>query len=226
MANRSAIAAAVLAGVIVLAALIVAPGNAAPTFRPATLKSAGDLIVPFNSVAVGAVELRATVGKEGDVKDVQVVHDLASVTDQAVDAVKSWQFNPAHLGPDPVATRVTLALFYCPYVGPTKLTLPGVSAAQPDDKTVSIPPEITSAQFPVDVNGRRTGGTVVLQVTVSPDGRPGLAKVVHGFEPMNDHSLAAVKDWQFAPASLQGQNVRSNIIIAFVFRNPMVSTPY
>jgi len=221
MANRSTIAAAVLAGSVALA-LVSLRSSADPIFHPAAIVSAGSIGVPFNSTAVGMVELRVVVSKSGRVQDVEVLHDLASVTEKSEAAVRSWQFSPAMMGADAVASHVTVAIFFCPYVGPTQLTLPGGGGGSGPD----VPVEITSAQFPVDVNGRRTGGTVVLQVTVSPDGKPGLTKVVHGFEPMNDHSMAAVKNWQFAPASLQGQNIRSNIVIAFVFRPPTVATPY
>src|SRR5580704_8574438 len=81
-----------------------------PAFHSAALVSVSGVKIPFNSVATGMVELRVAIGKEGSVKDVEVVRELASVTEQSIQAVKTWKFDPATLNGKPVVSRLTVSV--------------------------------------------------------------------------------------------------------------------
>jgi TonB family protein len=200
-----------------------------PAFHSAELVSAHGVAIPFNSVAVGLVELRVTVDKTGKVKDVEVVRELASVTDQSIQSVKSWIFKPATLDGKPIASRLTVSVVFCPYTGPQQISLTSVTtrsqADSPDARLPSTPAEIIAAQFPRDFNARTTSGTVVLQVVIGPDGQQGLVKVVRDIAPMTEAALAAVKDWKFTPASIGDRKIQSTIVLAFAYRTPQIYIP-
>jgi TonB family protein len=203
--------------------------SSAPAFHSAVLVSANGAKIPFNSVATGMVELQVTIGKTGAVKDVEVIRELASVTEQSIEAVKNWKFNPATSEGKPIASRLTVSVVFCPYTGPGPISLPPVEAETKSDASdanlPSVPAEIIAARFPRDFNARTASGTVVLQVAIGPDGQQGLVKVVKDIAPMTGAALEAVKDWKFAPASIGDQKIRSSIVLAFAYRPPQIYVP-
>ncbi len=198
-----------------------------PIFRSAELTTATGVPIPINSNATGMVELRVTVGKTGRVSDVQVVRELASATESSVSAVKKWEFTPATLDGKPLASVVTVSVVVCPYAGGGPASFPRIETGSKDDRAGGssplVPAEIVSAQFPIVPNAAVVGGTVVLQVVIGSDGQQGLAKVIQDRPPLTPSALQAVKDWKFTPARLGGQNVRSNIVLAFRYRMPQTS---
>jgi hypothetical protein len=200
-----------------------------PAFHSAALVSVSGVKIPFNSVATGMVELRVAIGKEGSVKDVEVVRELASVTEQSIQAVKTWKFDPATLNGKPVVSRLTVSVVFCPYTGPGPISLVplevGIRTDAPDANLPPMPVEIIAAKFPRDFNARTTSGTVVLQVAIGPDGQQGLVKVVKDIAPMTGAAQDAVKDWKFTPASIGNQKITSAVVLAFAYRPPPIYVP-
>jgi periplasmic protein TonB len=60
----------------------------------------------------GTVELRATIAKNGTIKDVQVVNGPAMLRQAAVDAVRKWRYKPYKLNNDPVEVDTTIKLVF------------------------------------------------------------------------------------------------------------------
>jgi TonB family protein len=59
----------------------------------------------------GTVLVGLVVSSKGEPKDVHVVRSLEKAVDQtAVDAVRQWQFEPAKMGDQPVAVRLTVEI--------------------------------------------------------------------------------------------------------------------
>ena len=59
----------------------------------------------------GTVLVGLTVSSKGEPRDVHVVKSLDKSIDQsAVDAVKQWRFEPAKMGDQPVAVRITVEI--------------------------------------------------------------------------------------------------------------------
>jgi outer membrane biosynthesis protein TonB len=170
-----------------------------------------------------------TIGKTGKVTDVEVVRDLPSVTDQSIQSVKSWVFKPAMLNGNPIASRLTVSVVFCPYTGPGPISLSPVETGSksdaPDANLPPMPAEIIAAGFPRDFNARTTSGTVVLQVAIGPDGQQGLVRVIRDTAPMTGVALEVVKDWKFAPASIGDRKIPSTIVLAFAFRPPQIYIP-
>jgi TonB family protein len=69
---------------------------------------------PINSVASGSVLLQATVDSAGDVKNVNVLHGMASFNRFAQEALKNWRFGAATVHGSPVTSKITVAFIFQP----------------------------------------------------------------------------------------------------------------
>jgi TonB family protein len=224
---------AIAAGLFLLCVSLVASSQTQSSrtriFRSAEVTSATGIGIPFNSVANGIVELYVTIGATGNVEDVRVARPLASVTEETVRAVKTWTFAPATMHGKPIESRLTIVAVFCPTFGfgAGEIPLPPLSPESAKEAAGSdlppVSPEIISAQYPVDSATQVKGGTVVLRVLVGADGQPGLVRVVKEAPPMTNSARTAVASWKFSPASVNGKEVISGVIIAFRFRTPSVS---
>jgi outer membrane biosynthesis protein TonB len=196
-------------------------------FRSAEVVSASRVGIPFNSVANGIVELYLTIGEAGTVEDVHVARPLASVTEEAVRAVKTWKFSSATMRGKPVESRLTVFVVFCPVATQTPdlpLTPIADEARQPVAGVLpTVSPEVIEAKYPPDGNARVASGTVVLRVLVGADGQPGLVRVVKDAPTMTDPARIALAGWKFSPAQVSGNEAISGVVVAFVFRNPIVS---
>jgi outer membrane biosynthesis protein TonB len=227
MRKPLAIAAAFFLAGVSLVASGQTPANSTRIFRSAEVVTASHVGIPFNSVANGIVELYLTIGESGNVEDVYVARPLASVTEEAVRAVKTSKFAPATMRGKPVESRLTVFVVFCPLAILTPdlpLTPLAADVRQPVAGVLpSVSPEVTEAKYPPDGNARIVGGTVVLRVLVGADGQPGLVRVVKDVPTMTDSARIAVVGWQFTPARMNGKDVISGVVVAFAFRNPIVT---
>lgn len=226
MRKLISIAAALFLSGFLLVASSEAQSDRTRIFRSAEVVSASGITIPFNSVANGIVELYLTIGETGNVEDVRVARPLASVTEEAVRAVKTWTYAPATMRGKPIESQLTVAVVFCPMFGygGGDIALPPVSR-ETEKKTdssnlPSVSPEIITAKYPDYGGAQSTGGTVVLRVLIGADGQPGLVRVIHGKPPLVDNASLAVKDWKFSPARLSGKEVISGIVVALAFRAP------
>jgi hypothetical protein len=224
---------AILAALFVSSVSLVASSQTQPSgtriFRSAEVVTASGVPIPFNSVANGIVELHLTISAAGNVDEVVVARPLASVTEQAVSAVKAWTFAPATMHGKPIASRLTVVVVFCPSYGfgAGEIPLPPLSPESSKEaggsSLPSVSPEIVSAQYAVDSGTQVKGGTVVLRVLVGPDGQPGLIRLVKDAPPMTVSARTAVAGWKFSPAKVGGKEVISGVIIAFRFRTPSLA---
>jgi outer membrane biosynthesis protein TonB len=56
---------------------------------------------------------------------------------------------------------------------------------------------------------------------VGKGGQPRKIHVIQGVQTLTQQAVSAVKTWSFNPATIQGQSIPSQIIIAFVFQRNM-----
>lgn len=66
------------------------------------------------------------------------------------------------------------------------------------------------------------GGQVVLQVEIGVDGRPASMRLLgsSGEAALDEAAIAAVRDWEFAPATRNGEPVTSRIQVPVTFSPP------
>jgi hypothetical protein len=197
-------------------------------FHAAELVSAGDVFIPALSVADGLTILDATIGKDGKVTDVEVVHDLPSATEPSITAIRKWEFSPAKLDGKVIESHVTVGVVFCMYQ--RKITLPSSESIDNDGKPKTPAPfdpaQITAAEYvpgflPMGYVGAPV--TVILQAVVAADGTLSYTKVVREIPLKTPEALKAMSGWEFKPAKIAGKPVRSVVIAAFAFRAPPVN---
>jgi outer membrane biosynthesis protein TonB len=69
------------------------------------------------------------------------------------------------------------------------------------------------------------GGEVILEVTIDSAGRVSRILPLRTTPPFTQPTVAAVRAWQFAPATEGPTPVESNVLVAAVFHAPTLNTP-
>jgi protein TonB len=108
---------------------------------------------------------------------------------------------------------------------PAPVTAPPRPGAEPTAGmlTAAIPASVGRKVDPVvprEARANRWQGTVVLAVTVSPEGVPALVEVVRssGYPLLDRSAIEAMWQWRFQPARQAGQPVEERIAIPITFR--------
>jgi outer membrane biosynthesis protein TonB len=86
-----------------------------------------------------------------------------------------------------------------------------------------IPAKLVKAISPIHPYNAVAGTCVLADVPVDARGRVGEIKILQGLGPFNDSATLAIKQWQFSPASLNGQSKASRVGVLVVFRPPGLS---
>ena len=63
-------------------------------------------------------------------------------------------------------------------------------------------------------------GAVTLSATIGPDGQVREAKVISGPPMLRDAATGAVKQWKYAPSTVNGRAVESSVKIVLQFKMP------
>lgn len=198
----------------------------ASSFEVADLVSAADdLRYPPQSIAVGTVVLEITVDEKGAVESVRAIREIPSLTEAAVESVRTWQFKPAILDGRPVRSRTVAAVTFNPLAAfPQNVPLPPLSAATKPRASRTVleprPVKVVAASFPqYPVNSVITG-TVVLRVSVDREGHVRDTVAVRDIVPLTAACIRVLKEWKFEPAQYQGMPIPASIALAFVLRPP------
>jgi len=83
-----------------------------------------------------------------------------------------------------------------------------------------IPAKLLKAISPLPPYNAVSGTSVLADVPVDARGRIGEIKILQGLGPFNDSATRAIKQWQFSPASLNGQAKASRVGVLTIFRPP------
>jgi TonB family protein len=197
-------------------------------FQPAEAVSVSDVTIPFHSIANGTVVLDVMISQQGEVRNVQVRRDIASVTEEAVRSVRTWKFQPAKLNGKAVTSRMTVAVTFNP-APPLAANIPLPPLIHQDDEariqSSFQPPEVTRATFPTYPVGALWPGTVILEAGVNEAGKAQNTKALRDAPPFTASAIQAIDDWRFMPATLNGRPVESKVVLVFCFRQPASSWP-
>jgi TonB family protein len=71
---------------------------------------------PIDAASVGAVVVRVTLDAGGKVAEVNAIRSFRPFTRPSMEAAKKWQFRPATLHGEPIASNITIAFVYSPPV--------------------------------------------------------------------------------------------------------------
>jgi len=193
------------------------------SFLPPGIESAGDIPFPPASMAAGAVSLLLTIDGGGQIQNIQVLRDFPSLTSVVQGAVPGWQFAPAMQGAKHVPANLSVTAVFNPYnPGGTSfqnlvLAPPGFTPVPAPGGPAFIPPQIASASFAQYPANSVAWGTVVLDVSIDSAGMVTKVRAVRKVPSLTAPSISAVQMWAFNPATLDGNPVAADLVIAFVF---------
>jgi Gram-negative bacterial TonB protein C-terminal len=94
-------------------------GPVAPTppplpkgYLPPEIAVASYVAYPVNSVGIGAVVLDAAVDKYSEVKKVDILRDVPSLSPEAIATMKRWTINPATFSGKPIPSKMIVAFVF------------------------------------------------------------------------------------------------------------------
>jgi TonB family protein len=133
----------------------------------------------------GIVILDLVIDTEGRVVEIHTIRSIPGLDEAALAAARQWRYQPVKVDGKLVSVRLTVPITFA-------LKLPDISRAQgiPELRQGVTPP------WPEAGAGGR-GGKATADVTLDPDGRIGLARIIHGEEPWSTSLLQALRTWRF-----------------------------
>ena len=81
-------------------------------FQPPQVISTVEPSYPTNAVAGGTVILKVTINSSGGIEDVQVLQGAKGFTQQAIETVRKWKFEPAKLDEKRVEASIPVAFSF------------------------------------------------------------------------------------------------------------------
>jgi TonB family protein len=173
----------------------------------------------------GTVWLELWVGEDGRVVEVKVQKTDAEVFNQAaIDAAKQWLFKPASVNGKPVSVWVTVPFKFKLMIGKKEgASTKGQEKAQsPENSQFDKAPEVIKQvppSYPEGAKKEGLEGMLLLKVWIDESGKVSNATVQQSDAKVFESSaLAAVKQWTFKPAILNGKPVAVWVSIPFRFK--------
>jgi hypothetical protein len=211
------------------AALPLRAQRSATEFVPARVQTASDIPYPIDTTTSGLVSFVVSLDEQGHMTDVQTVRDVPPLTSAALVALKSWTFAAAVVSGKPVASHIDVDVLFNPgnaSFGDVPPLLTPASSPQAVPESQPAPPHALTAVFANYPVNTMVAGPVVFDAQIGRSGRVVTAKPVYTTASLVGTATSAAKKWRFSPGRLNGAAVRSDTVIAFVFRSSTISTPY
>jgi TonB family protein len=163
----------------------------------------------------GVVRASCVVLASGKVGDCTVTQPLdAELDQQAITAMKGWEFKPGTKDGEPVAVEVAIEMSFALRDGPPlyRTGAPGVSSP--------VVIKEVKADYPADAMQAGVSGTVVMEGIVQLDGSIDTIHVIKGIDERVDReAVKALGQWRFTPGQKDGANVRVLISIEMTFNS-------
>jgi TonB family protein len=132
----------------------------------------------------GIVILDVVIDREGKVTDVNIIRSIPGLDAAAVIAARQWEYEVTKVDGQPVSVRLTVPITFA-------LRLPEMSRQE------GIP-ELRQGVTPPWPESQPGSGRAVVDVTLDPDGRIGVARILEGEEPWAGSLLRALRTWRFS----------------------------
>src|SRR3990170_110034 len=133
----------------------------------------------------GIVILELVLDTQGRVSAVSIIRSVPGLDEAALAAARQWEYEVTKVEGKPVSVRLTVPITFT-------LKLPDI----PREPGI---PELRQGALPRAPGGTSGRAVVVAEITLDPDGRIGLARVVEGEMPWSDAVVQALRTWRFAP---------------------------
>lgn len=224
---------AIIATIALLLPLLSCVANAQPktdrvAFVPPRVLFGSDISYPINSGAAGLVKLLVNLDANGNIQNVETIHDVPSLTAPALLAVNRWTFSPAMVNGAGVPSTIPVDILFNPGNASFRSASGQAIASQSGENTEReyAPPEVVSAAYGVYPIKALVAGPVVLDVRVSKAGRVSSASAIFTTPSFLRPAIAAVRKWRFTPGRFEGTPIEAHVVVAFVFRSPTLTTPF
>jgi TonB family protein len=166
----------------------------------------------------GTVELSGLIGKDGRVRDLQLLRGHPLLVQAALSAVKDWVYKPTTINGEPVEVRTEISVNFT--------LAPSESAEMPKriqvDGNAQAANLITQVRpnYPPEAKQAGIQGTVQLQAVLGKDGKVQDIKVLSGEPVLAAAALDAVRQWVYRPTLLNGEpvEVKTTIDINFTLQ--------
>jgi len=174
------------------------------TIRTATLIKRVNPVYPAEAKAAhieGTVRFTALLGKDGTVKDLQLLNGPPMLVESAMAAVKQWLYQPTLLNGEAVEVRTQIVVnFRLEPAAGTNRVGEGVS-----------PPHVISKsepQYSAEGLRARLEGSVTVSLVVGVDGTPRDIKVLQPLGlGLDEKAVETIGSWRFAPGDKEGTPV-------------------
>ena len=133
----------------------------------------------------GIVILDLVLDAQGKVEATTVIRSVPGLDEAAIAAARQWEYEPTKVGGKLARVRLTVPITFALAL-PRLMRQPGV-------------PDLRQGANPTWPAGASGAGRVTAEVTLEPDGRVGVARVLEGEAPWAGSLLAALRTWRFAP---------------------------
>jgi len=216
----------------IVLSVLAAPVAAQPLFVPAAFLGGQLPVAPGMAGAGGQVFLEALVADDGQVMAVRPLRTTPGFTDQAIKAVNGWRFRPATEDVPPLPGKLSetkpvqntvfvAAVFTAPAVmGPTA-GQKAVDVARASDESPS-PTSVGFANYPVQAFG---AGTVLVEVTIDPQGSVADSRIKVSSPGFDAVALSSARAWAFRAARRQGVAVFGRAYLIYSFQAPVLAPP-
>jgi TonB family protein len=130
----------------------------------------------------GIVILDVIVGTDGRVEETHVIRSIPGLDEAAIAAARQWEYEPVKVDGKPVRVKLTVPITFA-------LALPTIERQEGiPELRQGVSPSAPAASKP---------GTATAEVTLEPDGRIGVARILEGEDPWAQALLSALRTWRF-----------------------------
>lgn len=182
----------------------------------------------------GQVLLKFHISESGDVESVDVISGHPVLIPAAVDAAKKWKFKPYIRNGKPVKVAVNVPMDFA-FIGnvirDTRESSPSEPASASSTRSPiarTVASGIMSGRliykvapvYPQEARANHVQGTVIMQASISKEGRITDLVVLSGPRDLRDSAVGAVQQWRYRPYMLNGEpvEVRTQIQVNYQLR--------
>ncbi|HVH72586.1 MAG TPA: energy transducer TonB, partial [Candidatus Dormibacteraeota bacterium] len=201
-------------------------GNSAESakgFSPPTPLSLVAAPYPAQALFGGEILFDAKVDTRGKLTDIRVVQGQSPFLEEVLGAVQTWTFLSAFQDGRPVDARIGIVFqFPQPFLPKLTARVHEYKETAVDSKDRGALPIFTiEPEYPTTSIGE---GSVILNEIADRDGHVASIHVVRDLESLTAPTVAAVKQWRFAPGRHGGEATESAVIVVVTFRHPAVAS--
>ncbi len=178
---------------------------------------------PSEVFSGGEVVLDGLVETSGRLGDVRIISGENPFLEKALAAVKTWSFRPTDSGEKITETRIGIVFQFPGSLSSTRMPTGNSNSEKWTDAPERGAEPLVAPQ--ADSSLTKLGeGSVILCEQVDAQGQVGSINVVRGQESLTAATVAAARQWRFAPGRQGGTDRNSEVIVVVTYRRSATTT--